>query len=390
MPGLLARHHAILRAAIEAQAGHVFRITGDAFCAAFSTASDALNAALDAQRGIQHEPWDPAPLRCVGCATGAAEARDGDYQGYLTLAQVQRVMSVAYGGQILVSNTTAALLAAQLPTDISLRDLGEHRLKGLHSPERLWQVVAPGLPQDFPALPSLNSIPNNLPPQLTSFIGRQQELNEIKELLSKAQLLTLTGPGGTGKTRLSLQAAAEMVDQFEDGAWFVDLSVVADSTLVLQAVARALGVRDSGEQPIREVLVDYLRDKELLLILDNFEQVIAAAPLVKDMLVHAPRVKFLVTSRIILRIAGEQEYEVPQFSLPDLKHLPPLEQLSQYDAVRLFIERARAYKSDWTITNENAPAVAEICYRLDALPLAIELAAARPPAATGQDAGTVG
>ena len=358
--------------------GYVFRVVGDAFCAAFASAPGALAAALTAQRALQAEAWGETPIRVrMGLHTGAAEARDGDYHGYLTLAQVQRVMSSAYGGQTLLSNATAGLLSGQLPAGVALRDMGEHRLKGLLDPEHLWQMVAPDLPSEFPPLQTLHAIRTNLPVQLTSFIGREKEIAEAKRLLAATPLLTLTGPGGTGKTRLSLQVAAEVLDTFKDGVWFVELAPVADPGLVAPTIAHALGLSESPGKPVLEALKDYLREKDLLLVLDNFEQVIEAAPLVKSLLTSAPKLKVLISSRSILRIAGEREYAVPLLALPDPNHLPSLEQLTQFEAVRLFIERAQAVKSDFVITNDSAPAVAEICYRLDGLPLAIELAAAR-------------
>jgi predicted ATPase/class 3 adenylate cyclase len=383
----MARHDALVEQSVQANDGRLVRPRGegDSRFAVFPSATDAVAAARDIQLALAAETWPtPIPIRArIALHTGEADLREGDYYGS-EVNRCARLRALAYGGQVLLSQATYVLVRDALPSGVGVRDLGEHRLKDLQRPEHAFQLVLPNLPSDFPPLKSLDAQPNNLPGQLTSFIGREREIVEVRDLLRKARLLTLTGPGGTGKTRLALQVGAEVADQFKDGAWFVDLSALADSALVVQAIARTLGVRDTGERPARELLQDYLREKELLLILDNFEQVIDAAPLVKDLLMNAPRVKFLITSRILLRVAGEQEYEVPQFMLPDLGHLPSLEQLSQYEVVRLFIERARAYKSAWTITNENAPAVAEICYRLDGLPLAIELAAARvrlmPPA----------
>ena len=246
-PALQERQHAILRAAVETHHGHVFQVVGDAFCVAFLTANDGLQAALAAQRALHVEVWGEAPIRVrMGLHTGAAEAVNGDYGGYLTLVRVQRVMSVAHGGQVLLSGTTTELVRDNLPAGLALRDLGEHRLKGLLNPEQLWQVVAPDLPQDFPPLTSLNAFPNNLPIQLTSFVGREKEIAELKRLLPTTRLLTLTGSGGTGKTRLSLQVAAEILDTFKDGVWFVSLAPLADPTFVPQTVASALAV---PEQP---------------------------------------------------------------------------------------------------------------------------------------------
>ncbi len=386
-PRVLARHDALVEQAVEGHAGVLVRPRGegDSRFAVFPRATDAVAAARDLQLALAAEPWPtPAPLRVrMALHTGEADVRAGDYYGS-EVNRCARLRALAYGGQVLLSQATYALVRDALPVGVEIRDLGEHRLKDLQRPEHIFQLVIANLPSDFPAVKSLDALPNNLPPQLTSFVGREPEMKAVKALLARARLLTLTGPGGTGKTRLALQVAADLVDQFPNGVWFVDLSSVTDPALVVQTINRTLGVRDIGDQPAVEALQDYLRDKELALILDNFEQVIEASPLVKDLLVNAPGVKFLVTSRTALRVAGEQEYEVPQFTLPDPAHLPPLEQLSQYEAVRLFIERARLYKPDWQITNDNAPAVAELCYRLDGLPLAIELAAARvrllPPA----------
>lgn len=383
----LARHDALIEQAVISNAGQLVRPRGegDSRFAVFPRATDGVAAARDIQLALANEPWaTPTPLRVrIALHTGEADLREGDYYGS-EVNRCARLRTLAYGGQVLLSQATYILVRDAVPSGVEVRDLGAHRLKDLQRPEHVYQLVISGLASDFPPLRSLGTVPNNLPMQLSSFIGREREIKQVKELLTRTRLLTLTGPGGTGKTRLSLQVAAEVVDEFKDGAWFVDLSMIKDPPAVMQAIARALGVRELGERPMQEVLQDYLRDKQLLLILDNFEQVIDAAPLVKELLVNAPRIQVLVTSRILLRVTGEQGYEVPQFTLPDPAHLPPLEQLSQYDAVRLFIERARAFKADWDITNENAPAVAEICYRLDGLPLAIELAAARvrvlPPA----------
>src|SRR5512137_1312887 len=384
LPALLARHHAILHQAIQAHNGHVFQITGDAFCAAFHTASAALQATLDAQRALQHESWDPAPIKVrMGIHTGAAQAgaieeRAGGYVGYLTLTRVQRVMSAANGGQALLSNPTAELVRGDLPADVTLRDMGEHRLKGLENPEHLWQLVAPDVRQDFPPLQSLNAIPNNLPVQLTSFIGREKDIAEVKRLLSAARLVTLTGSGGAGKTRLSLQVAAEVIDEFTHGVWFVELAALTDPALIPQTVASALGLREEKGQPLMTMLADYLRAKTALIILDNCEHLIEGCAQFADTLLHAaPQVKILASSREGLSIGGEATYRVPSLAAPDPQHLPSLEALTQYDAVRLFIARARAVLPSFEVNNTNAPAVAQLCYHLDGIPLALELAAAR-------------
>ncbi len=321
----------------------------------------------------------------MGIHTGAAQAdalKDlGDvYEGYLTLTRVQRIMSAAHGGQVLLSSTSVELVRGQLPEDVTLRDLGEHRLKGLVNPERLWQLVVPGLPSEFPPLGSLNAISNNLPAQPTALIGREVELGEIVKRLSSegVRLLTLTGPGGIGKTRMALQAAAELIDQFKDGVYFVDLAPIRDPESVPTPIAQTLGLRETSDRPLLDELKIKLQAKTMLLLLDNFEQVTAAASQVAELLRDCPKLKLLVTSREALHVRGEHVFPVPPLAMPKVdQKQPPLEQLTQYEAVRLFIERAQAVKPDFEVTNENAPAVAEICWRLDGLPLAIELAAAR-------------
>lgn len=386
MDSLLERHNSILRQSIEAHHGYVFRITGDAFAAAFHTGKEAVNAALDAQRKLQREAWHPTPIKVrMGIHSGTAQAGElmelGDgYEGYLTLTRVQRIMSVAHGGQILISNASAELVRGQLPDEVTLRDMGEHRLKGLVNPERVWQLAVPDLISEFPLLLSLNAIPNNLPAQPTELIGRKTELADVMNLLNseRVRLVTLTGPGGIGKTRLALQASAELIERFVDGVYFVDLAPVRDPDSVATTIAQTLGLRETSDRAPLDELKRQLREKKILLFLDNFEQVTSAATMVVNLLQECPHLNLLVTSREALHVRGEHVLPVPPLALPkiDLKKTS-IEQLSQYEAVRLFIERAQAAKPDFTVTNANAPAVAEICWRLDGLPLAIELAAAR-------------
>ena len=377
----LARHDRILRSAIVAHGGHVFKTVGDAFCAAFPTAPEALEAALSAQRALLvNEDWGEAgaPLVRMALHTGSAEERDGDYFGP-PLNRVARLLSAGHGGQTLLSLPTQELVRDQLPVGAQLRDLGEHRLKDLARPGASLRAPGAGLVRRFPSSedarePHRTTCPYS-PPRSLGARGRWRTIRG-RLLAPEVRLLTLTGPGGTGKTRLALQAAADLLDEFEDGVFFVALATLTDPTLVASTVAQALDVRESGDQTLIEGVKDYLKDKRLLLVLDNFEQVLEAAPLAGELL-SAPRLKVLATSRIPLGVYGEHEYAVPPLSVPDPKRLPGLETLSQYEAVRLFIERARAAKADFAVTNENAPAVAEICARLDGLPLAIELAAAR-------------
>jgi predicted ATPase/class 3 adenylate cyclase/Flp pilus assembly protein TadD len=380
MKAALARHDKLLALAIGEHGGYVFKTVGDAFCAAFTTGPDALEAALETQRRFLSSEWQENERLKVRMAlhTGTAEERDGDYFGP-PLTRVARLLSAAYGGQVLLSLATQELVRDQLPGLTSLRDLGEHRLKDLFRPERVFQLVAPELPSGFPPLRTLGAYRNNLPLQPTPLIGREKEVSDVCNLLrgDETHLLTLTGPGGTGKTRLALQAAADLLDDFPDGTYFAQLATLTEGELFSSAVAETLGVRETGEQPLDEGLKDYLRERRLLLVLDNFEQVLGAAPAVTELLAAAPGLKVLATSRAQLGLYGEHVFPVPPLTLPDLKRPISLERLTQYEAVGLFLERARAVKPDFEVTNESAPAIAEICVRLDGLPLAIELAAAR-------------
>jgi predicted ATPase len=365
---------------MDSSGGYVFKTVGDAFCVAFSSAPHALEAALGAQRALLSEEREKTgPLRVrMALHTGSADEREGDYFGP-PVNRVARLLSAGYGGQVLLSHATQELARDDLPEGASLRDLGERRLKDLFRPERVFQLISSELPTSFPPLKTLDARMNNLPAQPTPLVGRERELGEVRDLLRDegVRLLTLTGPGGIGKTRLGLQVAAEVLDEFEDGVFFVALAPITDPALAASAVAEPLGVVEAGDQPLEENLKTYLRDKELLLLLDNFEQVLEAAPLVGRLLSACPSLKVVATSRSVLRVYGEQEYPVPPLELPQPGRLPPIDRLSQYEAVRLFIERAKAARPNFSVTDENAPAVAEICARLDGLPLAIELAAAR-------------
>jgi predicted ATPase/class 3 adenylate cyclase len=388
MPAAQARHDALLRAAVAAHHGQVVKMTGDGLHAVFKAGGEAVAAALAAQRALQAEEWGAVgPLRVrMGLHTGEAEQRAGDYYAS-AVNRAARLMAAGHGGQILLSAATYELVRDALPASTDLKDLGQHRLKDLIHPEHLYQLAAPDLPSAFPPLKTLENRPHNLPVQQTSFLGRERELADVVALLRRPEvhLLTLTGPGGTGKTRLALQVAAELLDKMADGAFFVDLAPLSEAGLVVSTVAVTLGLRESGGLPLEEIVTGYLQHKELLLVLDNFEHVVEAASRVAALLAAAPRVKVAVTSRVLLRLYGEQEYPVPPLALPPRDPLPALPMLTQNEAVDLFIQRARLAQPAFAVTNENAPAVAEICVRLDGLPLAIELAAARvkllpPPA----------
>jgi predicted ATPase/class 3 adenylate cyclase len=377
-PEVLLAHHTIQREALAANGGHELRTEGDSFFIVFKSALEACAGAAAVQKKMAQHAWpDDGQVRVrIGLHTGEATLVGNEYLG-LDVHRAARVASAGHGGQVLVSETTRALVDHVLVPGLTLKDLGMHRLKDLARPERLFQLTVEGLPADFPPLKTLEATPNNLPTQLTSFIGRDDQVREAKQLLARSRLLTLTGPGGTGKTRLSLEIAAEVLDQFADGVYFVPLSAVHDPELVPSAIAQALAISTTGSRRPIDALHEHLREKEILLVLDNFEQVLEAAPIATQLLERSAGLRVLVSSRTVLRVSGEQEFPVPPLALPDLKALPGLAALSQFEAVRLFIERAVAVKPDFQATNENAPAIAGICERVDGLPLAIELAAAR-------------
>ena len=383
MPALLARHHEILHKSIKRYNGYLFEIIGDALYSAFHSATDALNAAIDAQRQLQTEAWSPAPVKVrMGIHTGTAYLNETQaptvYSGYATLALTQRITSSGHGGQIILSGATRELIRDSLPADSELLYLGEKRLKDLLRPEHLYQLNASGLAANFPPLRTLDSFQHNLPLQLTTFIGREHEMIEIKHELELHRLVTLTGSGGTGKTRLSLQVAAELLEKFDHGIWFVELAPLTDPDLIPQIIVTAIGISEQAGKPPLELLKEYLHERQALIVLDNCEHLIeACAKVVNELLNTAPNLKILASSREALGVKGEASYPVPTLSLPDMKHLPVMEQLSQYEAVRLFIDRALLVAPHFVVDKENAPFIAQICCRLDGIPLALELAAAR-------------
>ena len=373
---VLGRHHEIMRAAIAENGGTVVSTEGDAFFAVFDSAPSAVSAAFLAQRTLEAFPWpEGAAIRVrMGLHTGEGKLGGDNYSG-LDVNRAARIGAAGHGGQILVSAVTRALVEDL--AEVTATDLGEHRLKDIERPEHLYQLNAPGLPSEFPPPRTLDSRPNNLLQQLTPFIGRDREVKELSDMLSSARLVTLTGPGGTGKTRLALEVAARRMLEFADGAFFVPLAPVVDPALVPSTIAQTFELMEKGDRPISDLLCEYLGSLERLVVLDNFEQVLDAAPFVAEILASAPKVKVIVTSRAALRISGEQEYPVPPMAAPDPDELPALDVLADYDAVGLFVQRAAAVKPDFELTDEDAPAVAAICARLEGLPLAIELAAAR-------------
>ena len=377
MAQAVACHDQLMRMAVEGHGGRVVKTTGDGIHAVFADALDGIRAVIDIQAALVDPSATagvPLAVRC-GLHTGAAEVRANDYFGR-TLNRAARIMGAAYGGQALVSHSVAEQVADRLPAETRLRELGGLRLKGLSAAERVYQVIHPRLRAEFPPLRSLEATPNNLPHQLTSFIGREREVAQAKVLVSDTRLLTLAGMGGMGKTRLALQIGSDSMDRFEDGVWFVDLAPLLDPSLVGSEVAKVLGVREEPGRPLIPTLCAHLRTRSLLLILDNCEQVIgAAAVLVRDILAAAPEVRIIATSREVLRVPGEQTLAVQPLSLPKVGD--GVDALAQSTAVQLFVERARAHKPGFTLTDRDAQAVAELVAGLEGIPLAIELAAAR-------------
>ncbi|HMQ70546.1 MAG TPA: tetratricopeptide repeat protein, partial [Ignavibacteria bacterium] len=391
-----------LTEAIESYNGFIFEIIGDSFCAAFEIAADAVKAAIDAQIKLAKENWTDAAIKVrIGIHSGKAEWNGNNYMGYITLARTARVMSAAYGEQILISNDTYVLISKSLALPpshedtktaikdlvslclsddytVCFRDLGERRLKDVIKPINLFQVTAPGLREDFPPLKTLDARPNNLPVQLSSFIGREKELKQVKEILSDTHLLTLTGTGGTGKSRLALQTGADVIDNFVNGVWFVELAPLSEPMLLIQTVMSAIRILENPKESPEVTLTGYLKDKEILIILDNCEHMVdICSDLAEKLLSLCPKLKILATSREALKCSGETIYRIPSLSCPELNCKETPEQLTQYESVRLFIERAIVLNQNFRVTNKNAPALAEICSRLDGIPLAIELAAAR-------------
>ena len=334
---------------------------GDSFVAAFARASDALAAALELQRA----PLAPIRLR-IGVHTGEVQLRDeGNYAGP-TINRTARLRDLGHGGQTVLSGVTEALVVDRLPADAWLTDLGTHPLRDLPRPERVVQLCHPDLVNEFPPLRTPKAVAaSNLPVQLTSFLGRDAQLTQLRELLAGNRVVTLTGAGGVGETRLAIQVAAAMADEFGDGVWYVDLAPITDPELVPVAVARALGLPDQPGRSTMDTLTRFVADRQMLVVLDNCEHLLdACAELVVVLLGSAPRLTLLATSREAIGVAGEVSWRVPSLSLAD-------------EALALFADRARHARPDFTLTDDNAVAVGEICARLDGVPLAIELAAAR-------------
>jgi predicted ATPase/class 3 adenylate cyclase len=369
-------HGRILREAIASGDGTGVHTEGDSFFAVFPTPRGALAAAVQAQRALAAHPWpDGHSVRVrMGLHTGEAVLGGDDYIG-LDVHLAARISAAGHGGQVLISEATRALVEHALPNGVSLRDLGRHRLKDIEQPQRLYDLIIDGMPAEFPAIRTLDARPTNLPPQRTSFVGREREVGEVASLVAETRFVTLTGPGGTGKTRLALKVAGDHLDRFSDGVFFADLSPIVDPALVPSVIAQALLVREEVGRDILDTLADHLRTRHLLLVLDNSEQVIEAGMAIARLLDAAPRLAVLATSRAPFHISAEHEYQVPPLSVPNPGAAADV--VTRSEAVALFTERAAAMRPGFRVTTENASPVAQIAARLDGLPLAIELAASR-------------
>lgn len=383
----LARHDALMRETIAAANGYIFKTIGDAFCAAFAEPKSALEAAVAAQLALKSENWPELVQIRVRMAlhTGAVESRDDDYFGP-PVNRVARLLGTASGGQSILSQTTFDLVRDSLPNEVSFINLGSHQLKDLARPEQVFQICHPSLPSSFPALRSLSKHPNNLPKQVTNFIGREKEAACLMGLIEKGRMVTLTGSGGTGKSRLSIHVAANMIEKFPDGAWFVELASLDEPRFVALTVCDALGLKEQVGKSALQALIEHLQEKKLLLILDNCEHLVdECARFASELLQACSEITLLATSRERLGIIGEQTYRVPSLSLPESKADQNASNLAQYESVRLFIDRARLHDNEFEVSNSNAPALASICNRLDGIPMAIELAAARVRSLTLDD-----
>lgn len=384
MQQALALHNAIIERVIGSNQGHVFKSLGDGFCAAFESPDLALASTVQAQLELADADWpEPAVLKArMGLYTGSAEPRYGDYHG-APVNRAARLMAIGHGGQVLVSRSTRELLSESSRSSVNLLDHGLHRLKDLMQPEQVFEVILPGTRRDFPALRSLGAYTHNLPQQLTSFVGRERELASVRDALAAGRLVTLAGSGGAGKTRLALQAAVEVMDEFPDGVWLVELASLTDSALVPRTVAAVFNLPEApGREPI-DSIVSHLRSRNLLLVLDNCEHLVdACARLAEAILRSCAEVRILATTREALGVAGETALRIPSLSLPDegSEKTAPLRldaAIMKSEAGRLFAERASAGSTGFAVTSQNAAAVLQICRQLDGIPLAIELAAAR-------------
>lgn len=376
---LLSKHNTILQETFELNSGYVFKKIGDAFCAAFPNAESAAKAAIDTQLKLASEFSGDIELKVrMGIHSGEAEFVDDDYIGYVSLSRVNRIMSAAQGGQILISQIVQDSLKDNHTLNLSFKDFGKRRLKDIIIPEHIYQIISEGLLTDFAPLKSLDARQNNLPSSLSKFVGRRKEIEEIKKIFSNLRLITLTGMGGTGKTRLAIQLVSEMIDEFENGVWIIEFSPITDPDLIVKEISKILNLKEEPERDDLEVLKEYIKDKNILLIFDNCEHLLErCAVITETLLAFCPKLKIISTSREPFNIQGEIIYKIPPLSMPEKIRNKSFEELSDYESVKLFLERANSVNANFLLTHDNIYDVAELCKKLDGIPLAIELAAKR-------------
>ncbi|MBL0106375.1 MAG: tetratricopeptide repeat protein [Ignavibacteria bacterium] len=375
----LDKHHEVLYEVIDSNNGFVFKIIGDSFCCAFSNSTDAVNAAIKSQIKLKSIDWKDTEIKVrMGIHSGEAEFINKDYSGYVTLSRSQRIMSVAYGEQILITQEVFDILKENHETEFSFKDFGERKLKDIIKPEHIYQIVSEGLRTDFPPLKSLDARQNNLPTLVSQFVGRRKEIDEIKQLFTKIRLLSLTGAGGTGKTRLAIQLASELIDEFENGIWIIEFSPVTDPDLIVKEISTVLNLKEDPAIDGLQALRDFLKNKSTLLIFDNCEHLLnRCAQVSETLLSYCTKLKIISTSRESFNIQGETLYRIPPLSMPENIKKESFESLIEYESVKLFLDRAVSVNPKFTLTKENIYAVAEICKKLDGIPLAIELASKR-------------
>jgi predicted ATPase/class 3 adenylate cyclase len=375
----LDKHHEILYEIIDSNNGFVFKIVGDSFCCAFSNPEEAVNAAIKTQIRLNATDWGGSVIKVrMGIHSGEAEFVNQDYSGYVTLSRSQRIMSVAHGGQILITQEVYESVKDSTENNFSFRDFGERKMKDILLPEHVYQIVSDKISSEFPPLKSQDARQNNLPSSLTEFIGRRKEINEIKQLFPKIRLLSLIGAGGTGKTRLAIQLVSEVIDEFDNGVWIIELSPVTDPELVVKEISSVLNLKEDPGTELLETLKEFLKDKKILLLFDNSEHLLnKCAQISETLLSYCPGLKIISTSREPFNSQGETLYRIPPLSMPDKIKNESFETLSGYESVKFFLERATSINPKFSLTNENIYTVAEICKKLDGIPLAIELAAKR-------------
>ncbi|MBS1517862.1 MAG: hypothetical protein JSS91_07230 [Bacteroidetes bacterium] len=375
----LEKHHEILYDVIDSNEGFVFKIIGDAFCCAFSNPGDAVKAAVNSQLRLLNNDWHGSEIKVrMGIHTGEAEFIKDDYAGYVTLSRSSRIMSIAHGGQIIISQIVHDALRDFNDINISFKDFGVRKLKDIIVPEHIYQIVSEGLVKDFPPLKSVDARQNNLPSSVSKFIGRRKEIEEIKELFSKVRMLSLTGSGGTGKTRLAIQLVSEILDEFDNGVWLIEFSPVTDPGLIVREISTVLNIKEETDKDLLETLKEYLKDKNILLLFDNCEHLLdKCSSLSQELLTYCPKLKIISTSRMSFNIPGESIYRIPPLSMPENIKKESFETLSGYESVSFFLETAKSINANFSLSEENIYDVAELCKKLDGIPLAIELAAKR-------------